>query len=123
MTGRPIPDADSLRLELQEALETFRNWVGQMVQAGGIMATADAVLVTYGFSQRLAGIFFVGSIFPIVVLLGYIRLTSKTAPMLGLAIKLERKLFLEESLALTIAPSSLRNSDNSSDFEPNGLWV
>jgi hypothetical protein len=110
MTVGQNPDADSLRLELQEALATFRNWVGQTAQAFGILATGDALLVTYGFSQRLAAILFLGSILPIGAMLLYIQIMPVSARLVSLAVRIERKLSLEESLALTVTPAHFRTA-------------
>lgn len=93
------PDGDSLRLELQEALATFRNWVTQLVEAFGVMATGDALLVTYGFSQRLAAILFLASALPLAALLIYLQIMSVAGPLVGLAARIERMLSLEDSLA------------------------
>jgi|HubBroStandDraft_1064217.scaffolds.fasta_scaffold09114_3 hypothetical protein len=117
------PDDDSLRLELQEALVTFRNWVTQIAQTIGIAATVDAVLVTYGFSQRLAAILFLASAFPVGALLLYLRIMSVAAPLISIAIRIERKLSIEESLAATYAkahlplPSRIASIDSLSDEE------
>lgn len=108
MTTQKTPDNDSLRLELQEALTTFRNWVTQATQAFGVIATGDAVLITYGFSQRLAAILFLASALPIAAVLLYLLIMSAAAPLITLAVRIERKLSLRESLAATYAKTHLR---------------
>jgi len=100
---------ESLRLELQEALSTFRHWTTQANQVGGVVATADAALVAYAFSQKLAGALFVASVVPVVLLFVYLQAMSTTAHIILLALKLERKLGIrKESLALTYARLHLR---------------
>ena len=69
MVAPEAPDNESLRLELQEAIVTYRHWVSQLTQVTGIIATADVVLLSYGFSQRLAVILLAASTGPIVILL------------------------------------------------------
>ena len=104
MNARKAPDDESIRLELQEALVTFRHWITQGNQAGGIVATGDALLITYGFSQRLAGVLFLASLLPLVVLQLYLAIASAAAHIIILAMRLERKLSIRmDSLAITYA--------------------
>jgi hypothetical protein len=103
------PDLESLRLELQEALVTFRHWNTQADQAAGVLITGDALLVAYGFSQRLAGVLFLASAIPIIFLFIYLHVLSVITPIVNLAIRLERKLSIrEDSLAATYARVHLR---------------
>jgi hypothetical protein len=109
MDSQETPDAESLRLELQEALTTYRHWTTQAIQIAGIMITADALLITFGFSQRLAGVLFLASAMPISVVLVYVMIYSGTAPIIILAMRLERRLqFHGDSLAVTFARIHLK---------------
>lgn len=66
-------------------------------------------MITYGFSQRLAGVLFLASAMPIVVLLIYLQIMSAVAPVITLAMRLERKLLIRrDSLAATYAKVHLR---------------
>lgn len=56
MVARDAPDNESVRLELQEAIATLRHWTSQVTQAAGFIATGDILLLSYGFSQKLAAI-------------------------------------------------------------------
>jgi hypothetical protein len=129
MAARGAPDADSLRLELQEALATFRSWTTQATQAFGVLVTGDALLITYGFSQRLAAILFLASGLPVGVLLLYLQTMSTAAPLVIFAARIERSLSIKESLAAVYARSHLRpfakamNIDSLSDAELRGLDV
>lgn len=55
MVARDAPDEESLRLELQEAIAMVRHLTSLVTQAGGFITTADVVLISYGFAQKLAG--------------------------------------------------------------------
>jgi hypothetical protein len=102
------PDPDSLRLELQEALVTVRHWQTQSIQAAGFIVAGNVRLVAYGFSQKQAGIFLVGSVLPIILLMVYSLAISAAAPLIMLAIKLERDLQIRgHSLAATYARNHL----------------
>jgi hypothetical protein len=109
MDTRKSPDNESLRLELQEALITFRHWTTQGNQAAGVVATGDVLLITYGFSQKLAGVLFLASVLPLAILLGYLQIMSAAAPIIILAMRLERRLSIRDvSLAATYAKTHLR---------------
>src|SRR6185437_9763299 len=71
MVAPEAPDDESLRLELQEVLVTYRQYVSQVIQANGIFIAADVALVSYAFSQRIAVILLVGSVFPIAMVVTY----------------------------------------------------
>jgi hypothetical protein len=101
MVAREAPNNESLRLELQEALVTYRQWASQLTQIAGFIATGDVILVSYGFSQRLAAILLFASAFPMVILLMYLFIGSINVPLIGLMLRIERKLLIrgENSLA------------------------
>lgn len=109
MDSQETPDRESLRLELQEALVTYRHWTTQASQIAGVIITVDALLITYGFSQRLAGVLFLASAMPIIVVLVYVQIYSGAAPIIALAMRLERKLLIrKDSLAITFAKIHLK---------------
>jgi hypothetical protein len=96
MTDHAPPDEESLRLELREAITTFRDQAGRMTQGTGFIVTADSVLLAYGFSQRESGILLVASAMPVLALLVYIHFRRIATPILYVAMILERQLRLNE---------------------------
>jgi hypothetical protein len=111
-SSTPHPDPVSLRLELQEALVTVRHWQTQRIQTTGFIVAGNVILLAYGFSQKRAGIFLVGSTLPIILLMVYTLTMSVSAPLITLAIKLERDLRIRRhSLAVTYARSHLWLAD------------
>jgi len=48
MVTPEAPDNESLRIELQQALETYRHWISQLTQASGFFITADVALASFG---------------------------------------------------------------------------
>jgi len=96
MVAPEAPDNESLRLELQEAVATYRHNVSQLTQVTGIIATANVVLLSYGFSQRLAAILLVASTGPIVLLLIYLLVGSLLTPLISLILRFERRLLIRE---------------------------
>ena len=76
MVARDAPDNESLRLELQQAILTVRQWSSLLIQMAGFITTADVVLISYGFAQKLAGVLLLASALPIILL----RVLHPSAP-------------------------------------------
>jgi hypothetical protein len=96
MADAQAPSPESLRLELQEAITTFRHQWAQLLQALGIIISADAILVSYGFSQKLSGVLLVASLMPLVALSAYATIMGSLVPICHVAISLEQKLSLHD---------------------------
>src|SRR5580693_6113065 len=96
MTDPRPPGAESLRLELQEAIATFRHQIAILVQALGITVTADSILLGYGFAQRLSSVLLVASLMPLAALFIYIQIMIGLIPISFIAMRLEWKLSLRE---------------------------
>ncbi|HEX9517813.1 MAG TPA: hypothetical protein VF940_16755 [Streptosporangiaceae bacterium] len=110
MIAGEAPENESLRLELQEAITEFRHGASILTQAGGIIATGDVLLLSYGFSQKVAAILLVASISPMGILLIYLIVSSIAGPLVGLILRLERKLLIQEdSLGATYLRSHMRS--------------
>jgi hypothetical protein len=106
------PDNESLRLELQEALGTYRHWVSQLTQVVGFFVAADVILISYGFSQRLAAILLVASGIPMLILVMYMTVGSIASPLINLVLRIERKLLIRtDSLGATYVRTYLRSAD------------
>lgn len=119
MVAEGSPDKESLRLELQEAIVTTRHWSSLLTQTAGFITTADVVLISYGFVQKLSGIILLASVLPISVLLIYLIVRSRIIPLITLVLRLERRLRIrKDSLGATFARTDLRpNGIASGDIE------
>jgi hypothetical protein len=96
MADTTAPSPESLRLELQEAITTFRHQNAQLIQALGVIVTADSVLLGYGFAQRKSIILLVASLMPLAALLVYVNQMTGLVPICYVARKLEEELSLDE---------------------------
>jgi hypothetical protein len=96
MSDHQQSDAEALRLELQEAITSFRHEALLLYQAAGIFAAADSILLAYGFSQKESAILLVASLLPIGLLVIDIEVMTHIVPLAYVAIKLEQKLMLRE---------------------------
>jgi hypothetical protein len=104
MPSKSRPDPESLRLELQEGIISFRHITTLAMQMTGIVVAADAVLVSYGISQRDSAILLIASLAPIVVLIGIFELFKHALPVAISIVWLEDQLSLSErALAATYA--------------------
>jgi hypothetical protein len=100
---------ESVRLQLQEALVTFRLQTSMMVQAFGFLVAADALLLGYGFSQKEAGILLIAGFMPLALLFVYIEVARHAVPVAYVAIRLERLLLPGEmTLAATYCATRIR---------------
>jgi hypothetical protein len=110
MVARDAPKDESLRLELQEAIVMFRHSTSLVTQAAGFLIAADVVLISYGFAQRIAGIFLVASVMPISFLIIFALARSMAFPLISLILRIERRLLIrEDSLGATlVAYAALR---------------
>jgi hypothetical protein len=108
MVAPEAHDNESLRIELQEALVTYRQYVSQWVQGIGIFTAADVALVSYAFSQRIAVILLVASAFPMLMLVSYMITVSVAGPLINLVLRIERRLRIrKDSLGAILARPAL----------------
>jgi hypothetical protein len=104
MVAPEAPDNESLRIELQEALVTYRQYASQFIQTAGILIAATVALVSYAFTQRIAVILLVATAFPIYILVSYTTTASIVGPLNDLVLRIERRLRIrEDSLGATLA--------------------
>jgi hypothetical protein len=80
------------------------------IQAAGFIVAGNVVLIGYGFTQKQAGIFLLGSALPVILLAVYMITVSAAAGLIVLSIRIEDELHIREmhSLARTYARSNLR---------------
>ena len=108
MVAQGAPDNESLRLELQEALVTWRHVASLLIQTAGFFIAADAVLISYGFAQKLAGILLFASALPIAMLFIFQIVWASVGPLLNLVLRIEQKLLIRgDSLGVTFGRSLL----------------
>jgi hypothetical protein len=91
------PDAESLRLELQEAITTFRHQIALLIQALGVLVTADSLLLAYGFSQKQSAVILIASLMPIAALAVFIAIMYGLIPIAYAGIRLEEQLSLHHA--------------------------
>jgi hypothetical protein len=93
-----VADAEASRLELREALETLRSQAALLIQAFGVIITADSLLLAYGFAQRKSAILLVASLMPVTVFVIYFSIIAGYIPVAYVALRIEQRLHLEDAL-------------------------
>lgn len=92
MSNKPTKDEmEFIRLELSQAIETFRSQFSLMIQIGTVFVIANVTLLGYGISSKSAGIFFVSALIPLVLLYAAVGASRFMLPVLYTAIILESK--------------------------------
>ena len=102
MTIQQPPDTETLRIELQEAIITFRAQITLLVQIAGVLATADALLLGYGFAQRQSAIFLVAGLLPVVLLVVGLEFARYVAPIIYVAMRIEQELGLRATSLVSL---------------------
>jgi hypothetical protein len=79
------------KLQLQQSIETYRVQMTLLVQICGVFVLADGTMVGFAIQQRLAGIIWVGLVFPVTMFL-IIRIVYRlTLPVIATAVTIETK--------------------------------
>ncbi|HET9257360.1 MAG TPA: hypothetical protein VFO16_19460, partial [Pseudonocardiaceae bacterium] len=87
MDAHDTHDKQSMQIELQEALGTYRHWISQLTQLTGFFLAADGLLLGYGFSQRIASILLVASFSPVFILIMYLVILTFAGPVVSLILR------------------------------------
>ena len=112
------PDKESMQLELQEAIATYRHWISQLIQLTGFFLAANGLLIGYGFSQRIAGILLLASFSPVFILIMYLVILTFAGPVVGLIVRIERKLKIRE---YSLGATFIRVHYIRSEIPPSGI--
>lgn len=79
------------KIQLQQSVETYRVQLSLLVQICTVFVVADATTVGYALQQRVAGIFWIGLIFPLTMFLIVQVVFRLSLPVLATAISIETK--------------------------------
>jgi hypothetical protein len=87
-----------------------RHWQMMSVQATGFVVAGNVVLIGYGFTQKQAGMFVLGSVLPVILLALFIITVSAEAHLIVLSLRIEQEVHIGKthSLTRTYARSYLR---------------
>lgn len=86
-----VPITEFAKLQFQQALDTIRAMNTLQVQIITVLAVANATLLGYSINARMAGMLFVGSIFPAMVLYVIYAVRRVMLPLFYVALSLEER--------------------------------
>jgi hypothetical protein len=108
-----------MRIQLQQSIETYRVQISLLVQICTVLTIADATVVGYAVSQKLAGVIWVGVIFPVSMILATRLILRSTIPVLAIAVGIELKHgdpkvggLISTFLSTTVSPSLMAHIKN-----------
>ena len=78
------------RIQLDRA-STYRVQISLLVQICTVLTVADATVVGYAVTQRLAGVIWVGLLFPVSMILIIKLILRATVPVLAIAVSIESR--------------------------------
>ena len=79
------------KLEPEQAISAYRAQYAQFVQMTTVLIVANVTIIAYAATTKIAGILFIGAIFPILMFYTHNRTNKMMLPMLYTAIGLENK--------------------------------
>jgi hypothetical protein len=110
MTLDPADDRETLRIQMQQSIETIRHLTSLFVQAIGFFTASNVLLLGYGLTQRKSGAILVAALMPLAVLSAQAIIYRNAVPIGYVALRCERKLTPGE---VTLAITYLRTQYNS----------
>jgi len=113
------------KLQLQQSLETYRAQMSLLVQICTVLVVADATTVGYAVQQQLAGIIWVGAIFPLTIYLIIRTVFRLNLPILATAVSIESEYpdtavmgLMSTFTAMAISPTFFERLRSATAIEP-----
>ena len=85
----PTIDPEFIRLQFEQAVETFRAQFSLYVQGATVLVIANMTLISYAISTQIAGVLLVGPVFPLAVLFSAYAIGKLQLPIAYTAVSLE----------------------------------
>lgn len=85
------PNLDFLTVEYEQAMETFRHGVTSLAQLVTVFVLADITLLGFAIDNQIAGIIWIGALFPIFIMNSASVVGKLLAPTIFTAYCLEQK--------------------------------
>lgn len=86
-----ITKQDFIKLQIDQAIKTLRTQLSLGTQIATLLIIADVSIVGYAINNKIAGILFIGALFPIMFWIIYYRLKRLMLPVIYTAVTLENK--------------------------------
>jgi hypothetical protein len=96
MTTVEPEDRDALRVQMQQAIETFRHLTTLFIQCAGFLIAIDGLLFGYGLTQKKAVPLLIASLAPLGITIVLIMILSHGLPVVYVAVRSEQRLLPRE---------------------------
>jgi hypothetical protein len=96
MTTVEPEDRDALRVQMQQAIETFRHLTTLFIQCAGFLIAIDGLLFGYGLAQKKAVPLLIASLAPLGITIVLIMILSHGLPVVYVAVRSEQRLLPRE---------------------------
>jgi hypothetical protein len=97
MTTVEPEDRDALRVQMQQAIETFRHLSTLFVQSAGFLIATDGLLFGYGLAQKKAVPLLIASLAPLAITVVLMLILSHGLPVGYVAVRSEQRLLPREA--------------------------
>jgi hypothetical protein len=84
-------EAEFVRLQYQQAIETYRTQLSLLVQIITVLVLADATVAGYAITTQIASVWLIGPLFPIMILVVSVIVFRLMAPILLTAVSIEKR--------------------------------
>jgi hypothetical protein len=92
LADAPSPgELEIAKLQLQQALDTFRTQMSLLVQICTVMIIADCTVIGYSLANKAAVVLMVGSLFPILIRYTVEAIGRLSIPVLYSAVSIEQR--------------------------------
>lgn len=84
-------DLEFVRLQLGHAITTYQAIWSSLIQIITVLVIADATILGYAFTTKIAGVMLLGAFFPIMIIAVQLMANRRALPVIYTAISLEQK--------------------------------
>lgn len=119
LTSRVLPltsDLEFVRLQLEHAITTYQAIWSSLIQIITVLAIANATILGYAITTKIAGIMFLGAFFPIMIFAVELMANKRALPVIYTAISLEQKFGIANTdwlastfISVTMSPDYLKH--------------
>lgn len=122
--------AEFARVEVAQAIETFRTQFSWLIQIITLLVLADVTVVGYAISEQIASVLLIGAVFPIMIIYARNRVNRLMVPVIYSAISIEHEYggtksdwLMATFLALTNSPDYVEALVTLSAEKDKNQWI
>lgn len=112
-------DLEFVRLQLGLAITTYQAIWSSLIQIITVLMIANATILGYAITTKIAGIMFLGAFFPVMIIAVELMANKRALPVIYTAISLEQKFGIDNTdwlgstfISVTMSPDYLKQLQN-----------